>query len=153
MRRFLILVLLVNLAVLTQAQSRDRKSIAEKIQGEWIFHHYETTNEKGTVVDTFYFKRDSTRFDVGLIIKENTVDEFFDPLDFPADSTTFLGSGEIEIINDKNKLLIDFNCKGIILCGIYEFISLKKEELILKSCSDEYGRESCQITHLKRRGK
>jgi hypothetical protein len=151
MKTLLILTILLSLSLLSRSQNRDLNSVSKKLQGEWIYDYYETTNDKGVVVNTFYYNHDSTGHDIGLVIHKNRVDEFFDPIDFPGDSTVYSGSGEWTVENDNNKIIIDFNCSGIILCGLYEFISINSKELILKHCSDEYGLESCQVTHFKRR--
>ncbi len=142
--------ILIIISVNSFAQNKDSLDYDLNIVGDWIFDYYVLTNLDGKVRDTIVVRSDTLRMYTGLRIGPRAVDEFFDLWDFPEDSTFFMGVGPWTIEKEGNITRIDFDCEGFVLCGVYELISVTKEELILRHCF-HLPEDGCEILHLKKK--
>lgn len=130
-------------------QNVDTVKLKKDLIGEWELLYSLDIDTLEVVSDTI---KDSLRVTIGLIINEKYVDEFWNFWDYPDDSTAYIGKGnwEIRYYSKEKSIWINFDCESVFLCGYYQFVSLKNDILILKSCSKvEY--EGCQLDYFKRK--
>lgn len=146
--RLLIGLLFILIPFIVKCQIKDTIQLKKDLIGNWELLYSIDIDSTGKIKDTI--RTNSLGAKISLKITEKMVDEVWD-FSSSKDSIVNFGEGQWMLrYKNKNEVWIDFDCKGMFLCGYYKIVDYKYNKLILKSCSI-YEYEGCQLEYLRRR--